>query len=537
MSQVPQLPGGQHLRAMLALAWFDGSRLARRPVVVAALLVLCPLAYLANADPAWRFAVLYEADQWLQPLGLLLGGVVLIVSNLAVTRAHRDGATALLGVLNLPSSWRVGAHLVALLPLTAVAGLLVAGHIAVLAALDGSVGRPSVFELATGPAVVLLSGAAGVLLGRIVRGAFVAPLLTVVFVAYTIISLAMAPTSGPKPNWFVPVIGRAGGDPQFGLPPLPSDLMARPAGWHVLYLLGLTGLVATSALLLARCRRGTAVVAAAASLLVIGVAGAAQAGAPGRSDDATLIAVTQQPGVHQKCERIAPVTYCAFAGYEPWVKQWDIVARAVLRRTPAAVAKQPLAVRQRLDAYGYSRPADPTPGAVSAPLPLERWRAEDQAAGIPNAITASTRWGDGWSEASLAGRLAYELITRSGPGAQADECGARGVLVGWLAGQATPQTRAGLHRIAEFSGGRIYFAEANFPTGIGLSDRVTALVWQLLDQPVEQIAARVRASWAELTAPETTIERAAQLLGVPAPPATAPRLLPDGTPDTTGECA
>ncbi|MGI5240695.1 hypothetical protein [Dactylosporangium sp. CA-139066] len=468
-------PAPRHVRAVLALAWFEGLRLVRRPVVVAALLVLCPLWYLANADRAWRFAVLYEADQWLQPPGLLLGGVALIASNLAVTRAHRDGATALLDVLTLPLSRRVGAHLVALLPLTAVAGVFVAGHIAVLAALDGSVGRPRVFELATGPAVVLLSGAVGVLLGRIVRGAFVAPLLTVAFVAYTIISLGMAPTGGSNPNWFVPVIGRAGGDPEFGLPPLPPALMARPAGWHLMYLLGVAALVATLALLLARCRRGVAAVAAAAALLVTGVAGTAQAGATGRGDDAALIAATRRPGATQTCERIARVTYCSFAGFEPWVEQWDAVARGVSRQTPAAVSEQPLAVRQRLDAYAYSRPGgSPAPGTVPVPAPLESWQAEDRAAGIPNAITASTRWGDGWSEASLAARLAYELITRSGPGAQSHECGARGVLIGWLAGQATPATGAGLRRIAEFSGGRLYFAEANFPTGIGLSDRVTA---------------------------------------------------------------
>ena len=525
------------LRVVLALAWFEGLRLVRRPVVVAALFVLCPLSYLATADRDWRFPVLYEADQWLQPLGLLLGGVVLIAGNLAVTRAHRDGATALLDVLTVPPSRRVGAHLVALLPLTAIAGLLVAGHIAVLAALDGSVGRPSVFELATGPAVVLLGGAAGVLLGRIVRGAFVAPLLTVVFVAYTVISLAAGPASGTDPNWFVPVVGRSGGDPQFGLPPLPSALMARPAGWHLAYLLGLAALVATVALLLARCGRGIGAAVAAAAVLVIGVAGSAQAGAPGRGDDAALSAVTRQPGAHQTCERIAPVTYCAFAGFGPWVAQWDTVARGVLRRAPAAVAEQPLAVRQRLDASAYGRPADPRPGAVPVPPPLDRWRAEDRAAGLPGAVTASTRWGDGWSEASLAGRLAYELITRSGPGAQSQECGARGVLVGWLAGQATPGTRAGLHRIAELSGGRLYFAEANFPTGIGLSDRVTALVWELLDQPAEQIGQRVRGAWRELSAPKTTVERAAQILGVPAPPAAGARLLPDGTPDTAGECS
>jgi hypothetical protein len=210
------------------------------------------------------------------------------------------------------------------------------------------------------------------------------------------------------------------------------------------------------------------------------------------------------------------------------------VVRGVLRRVAPAVGNQPLAVRQRVDATG-TYDTFSTPGSGPAGLPAAQWAADDRAAGLPPAVTVPTMWGDGYSEAGVAARIAYELVTRHGPGADSRE---RGVLVGWLAAQATPLTRAGLATMAATSSGYVSFVEGSFPASISLSDRVAAMVWVLLSRPDDQVGARVLAAWDELADPATTVERAARLLGLPAPgPAPAPDGPGAGGPGAGGEQA
>jgi hypothetical protein len=527
----------RHLRAMLSVARVEGWRLLRHPAMLFVLLVLCPLAYWASANPTWRFAVLYEADQWTQGLALILGGVAMIVGNLATTRSARSGADEMLDVLLLPRGWRTGAHLLALLPLATVALVLVCGHVAVLAALGTPVGSPSVFELLTGPVVVLICGAAGVGIGRVVQAAFVTPLLTVVYLAFVVSATGSASSTGSTPTRFLPIMGRTGGDPLWESPILPPDLFARPAGWHLLYLTGILGVVAAVAVLLTRQVRRTAggVAALVVAVLVTGAAGVAQSVAPHRAPAGRLEAATETPAALQTCQAIGTVTYCAFDGFEPWIPEWDAVVRGVLRRAPRAVADRPLAVRQRIDATGsYDTWTMARPGEGPPPLPAQRWAAQDRAAGLPPAITVPTMWGNGYSETGFAARIAYELVTRSGPGANTRECGARGVLVGWLAGQATPLTRTGLDTMDEFDRGLISFGEGTFPVAITLSDRAAVLVRALLTRPGDEVAARVSAGWDELAAPDTTVERAAQILGLPAPGPSAPANTDD--PGAPEEC-
>jgi hypothetical protein len=256
---------------------------------------------------------------------------------------------------------------------------------------------------------------------------------------------------------------------------------------------------------------------AAAALAVTVAAGVAQNLPPDPKLAAARLAATERPAARQHCQRVGTVTYCAFTGFEPWVPEWSAVVGGVLRRVPGAVAGPPLAVRQRVIAPEGSS-LHPGGGVVPS-APLSEWRADDLAAGTPNAITVGTWWGDGWSEAGLAGRTAYELISRSGPGRSGELCQSRGVLVGWLAAQATADTKAGLRTMADGSRGGVAFTEAGFGGGLFLPQRELTMVWSLLDQPADEVGARVLRHWDELTAPTTTIDQAARLLGVPVPPA------------------
>jgi hypothetical protein len=152
--------------------------------------------------------------------------------------------------------------------------------------------------------------------------------------------------------------------------------------------------------------------------------------------------------------------------------------------------------------------------------PTGQWRADDAAAGTPDAVSVGTRWGDSRSAAQLAALVAYRLIVGTGPTADPTVCGARGVLVGWLAGQASAHANTGLRKLAaDHRGGGegVFIDEVQSTSGIQIPDRELAFALALLDRPADEIGARVQQSWDELTAPGTTVDRAAVILGVPAP--------------------
>ncbi|WP_194916555.1 hypothetical protein [Catenulispora rubra] len=504
-------------RALTHLSRFEAARLIRHPGTVLALVVLLVVLCAITDTRTVHFPVLQDADQLAQmPVALLLGGTALIQSNLAVLRSHRHGTAGTLDVLVLPTRWRTAAHLLALVPLAMVTALIVAVHIVYLATRTGAVGTVSLDELATGPVVVLLFGAVGVLLGRVTRSVVVGPLLMVVLTAVALLTVSLIAPSSRKPDWFLPFTASSGGDPLYGTVSLPVNLMTRPTGRHLVYLLGLLALITTAALMRGERRRGL-LVAGAVGLAVTVAAGVAQTLPPDASIVAARSAATTRPSSQQRCQRIENVAYCTFPGFSPWVTDWNTVVRGVLRRVPDQLAAQPLAVRQRIIAPNAS--SQNTGSGVAPPVPVAQWHADDVAADTPDALTAGTWWGDGWSETGLAGRVAYEVISRSGPGVSGELCQSRGVLVGWLAAQATAGTKAGLRAMADGSGGGVAFTEAGFGGGLYLPARELAMVWTLLDQPADKVGGLVLQHWDKLSARTTTIEQAAALLGVPAPPA------------------
>jgi hypothetical protein len=509
--------GAGRQRAVLALARVEAVRLLRHPITLAAVLFLVGIwvsGWLTNE--ANRYPVLQDADRDTQ-LGtmLLLGGAALIASNLAVLRAHRNGTTALSDVLVLPRPQRTAAHLLALLPLALLAAALTVARIGVLA-MAPAAGRPNPFELATGPVIVLLFGAIGVLFGRLTRSPIAAPLALLAVLALLFV-LPLFTRGGPA-RWLQPVVPE--GDAAFALP-MPVHLMARPAGPHLAYLAGLTALVVAAAL----ARSGTRtirVVMVAVVASAVTVAGAiAQFAPPSQSMlDARVVAV-QRPASQQTCQHLGQVTYCAFPDFAAWIPGWDAEVRAVLRLVPAATAQRPLAIRQRISTMD-------TDGAVPAP-PLEAWRADDLAAGTPNAVTVGTRWGDTRSATRLAGLVAFQVVAGVGPGTDPTVCGARAVVVAWLVGQASAASNTGLHQLTVDQHDKGVFLDATQAgAGIFLPDRELTMGLALLDRPASEVAARVTQSWDELTTVDTTTERAAELLGVPTPPAAPGQSTPPG---------
>ena len=498
--------------AVRALARVETVRMLRHPVTVAAALFL-----VGSWVSAWfaigttRYPVLQNLDRD-SAIGtmMLLGGAALIVGNLAVLRGHRDGITRLSQVLILPDDARTLAHLLALLPLAGVGAVLIVARMAVLAIGATAAGHPNPYELAVGPAGVLLLGALGVLLGRLTRSAVAAPLALLVLLASLV---ALEPLAhGGKALW----LALPGGSALQMATPI--DLMARPAGAHLAYVLGLAALLAVAALLRAGARGFRVAVAGAVALACAVAGGTAQLSPPSDAVAATRTAVMTHPSQHETCRELGQVTYCAFADFSRWIPAWNTVVQAVVARVPAAARPARLTVRQRFVILAFNRGTGPE-------HLLDEWRADDA-----GAIGVDTDWGDSPAAANLAAQVAYRLVTGQTGEAHVEErggataCGGAGVLVVWLAGQAGASAGAGLRLLAKEShdqrGGVSFYETQLFPTFYVPAPEL-AVATQALARPRADIAARVEQSWATLTAPGTTAAQAAQILGVPAP-ATGP---------------
>jgi hypothetical protein len=213
--------------AVRALARVETVRMLRHPVTVAAALLLA-----GSWVSAWfaigttRYPVLQSLDRdSALAMMLLLGGAALIAGNTAVLRSHRDGTSGLSQVLILPDHARTLAHLLALLPLAGAGAVLIVARMAVLALVAPAAGHPNPYELAAGPACVLLFGAVGVLLGRLTRSSVVAPLVLVVLVSSAFVFVPVSDGGGYF--WLTPY-----GGPVLPMP-APASLMARPAGAHL----------------------------------------------------------------------------------------------------------------------------------------------------------------------------------------------------------------------------------------------------------------------------------------------------------------
>jgi hypothetical protein len=103
------------------------------------------------------------------------------------------------------------------------------------------------------------------------------------------------------------------------------------------------------------------------------------------------------------------------------------------------------------------------------------------------------------------------------------------VLVVWLAGQVSAQTRTGLRLLTQHSQGKgVSFVDdgtslvdghghGQILVGVNVPQAELDVALAALARPQADIAARVAQSWTTLSDPGTTTAQAAQILGVPAP--------------------
>jgi hypothetical protein len=523
-------------RSMLALAAVESGRLLRHPAVLAAAAL--------SAWLLWRWGkgtvpVLHYADIATQFPLAPLAGAALLATNLAVLRPHRDGAVDLYGATRLSLARRTLAHLLSVLPLAALGGVLVAADLAWLAGVPASIGTPDVAEAATGPALILLGGCLGVLLGRVWRSVAVAPLVLVVLAvgSLTLADLYVGGHDQRSWVWLGTLLRPVTIDPP------PAALLGRPATWHLLYLLGAAVLLGALAVwrsqAQARARRRTQAVTGVvvvAALAVTTGAAVVQTRPTSPALAARRLAAASNPAAHQVCQRRGPAVYCVYPGFEPQIALWEPTVRAVLAGVPPGAARAaPVTVAQRI---GWARLAEDEDHLGDA---QSRGRGDGPVAPI------GTAWGrDGQalanSQARLASNVAARVVGRpdkvlkpdgeqpkssSGPdvemAAPGEGCGARAVVALWLAARASSHAAAGLrHQVTDVRLPFITFTNDVDADEVIWGVREGQFALALLERPSDQVAHTVWRHWDLLTSPATSLERLGELVGVQPPPLRAP---------------
>jgi hypothetical protein len=555
--------------AVWALARKEGRRLVRHPIFVVGVL----LSVAAFEFATWLEAPVLHRDDVLTGGSLLaLAGATFLAANLGALRTRRLGTEELLGSTPTDPAARTLGHLLSVTWAAAAAMLVALVEIGTLLPFD-PVGVPSVLELLMGPLIVALFGVLGVLAARWLPSVAVAPVALVALGGIQLYLLTQLPGGNyhqSRTRWLAPWVplsaGGLGGEP-------PPELVIRPTGWHLMYLLGLA--VTFGAIALARHElRGRRVAALAAGLALVVLAGALQTRPPDPARQENLLQLALRPESFQTCETRGRVRYCAYPAYAPWIDRWERPIAAVLRRVPRE-ARPVVVVRQSL-----SNPyASDLPENAGQELEDRRSTAAEMGTAI---LAPGTRWGRNreegehelgvslvvaawsvgiprtWADIELTRQDIRKLLKQvdpseragvrkqllaEGPGNCTVQGQARGVIALWLAAQATPDAGTSLRRVVamegmdfvEFEGG-VYWAGPQLWAMSDFAYSVSSGVvtpWprdaahyavQLLDRSPAEVAATLASSWEALVDYRTPTEEVVRLFDLRAYPSTDQQL-------------
>ncbi|MEV0742127.1 hypothetical protein AB0I51_40745 [Streptomyces sp. NPDC050549] len=308
-----------------------------------------------ESDGMDAFPALRNADRATQERPLLLGVALFVFVNRCTLRSRRRGTDRQFDVLVMEPWRRTVAHVLSVVPFVVLTALVVLGEFARQALRPGAVGHGSPAELAVARLFVLLCGAFGVLLARLVPTTFAGPLAVMgLFVLSVFVSAGTNDAEWSR--WLGPIVSENSNTA------LPSDLIGRPAAWHALYLTGLILLLALCAVLASGGRT---------RVLRAGVAGALAltlAGAVGQSGGSELTAARERasvsPRMDQSCVKRGASTYCAFPEWTRRAGTWAGGVDRVRTLAGGTAARQPL-----LDGSGSTPATDcpATPRSTRSP--------------------------------------------------------------------------------------------------------------------------------------------------------------------------
>ncbi|MFJ9245510.1 ABC transporter permease [Streptomyces sp. NPDC101776] len=478
--------------AVLQLARFEARELLLR-LPVLAMFALCAAWICWDMRDAWTsYPTLQDIDRATQTGPLLPALAVLLCANQAVLRSQRQDTDRHFGVLVLEPWRRTAAHALSVIPTVLLTALLVALQFTWAVLAPGSVGHGSVNELLVGPLTVLLAGTAGVLLARVVRSAFAAPML-LVLAFFSTLGAVPGDSDGSATRWLVPVVG------DMSSKPLPSELLGRPAAWHALYLVGLALTLALAAVLVNGGRTKTV---AAALVVAVGLGTWGAVGQAGKVSDATTqarVLATLNPAKVQSCVRQGHSTYCAFPEWTPRIGTWAKITDGVQSLAGGTAAQEKVLVRQRVEAR-YGMDAD---GSIVEPST------------VPYQVTVGTRWG-GPRVPEFAAAVSSVLVMGSEKSV-GSLCDGRMVTIMWMALGRLPDpvTQLRAVRLDDSATGSAIVVSPTNP--MSMTAEQTTVVRELFTAGTTTIAPKVKAHWAELTAPKVTTAKVAELLGVKAP--------------------
>ncbi|MFG2461672.1 ABC transporter permease [Streptomyces sp. NPDC048523] len=481
--------------AVFALARFEARDLLRYiPVLVTLVLYVGYTAWtlFGSKEGMDAFPALQDADRATQSGPLFLGIALFVCVNRCTLRSRRRGTDRQFDVLVMEPWRRTVAHVLSVAPFAAVTALVVLGEFTRQALRPGAVGHGSLAELAVGPLYVLLCGALGVLLARLVPSTLAAPGgIVALFVVSVFLSAGTSDAEWTR--WLPPIVSENGGNTV-----LPSDLIGRPAAWHALYLTGLILLLALCAVL-ASGGRTLSLKAGAAGALALTLAGAVgQSGGVSPELSAAREQASVSPQRDQTCVEQGTSTYCAFPEWTGRAGTWAGVVDRVQSLAGGTAARQPLLVRQRVEArYGLD--------GDSAIDPLT----------TPHQVTVDTRWG-GNRVPEFAVAVAYVLV--AGDESKGGElCDGRVVTTMWLAlgGASHPMTDLANVRLDDSVTGSAYVLAPT--SGLSMTAGQTDVVRELLRRPRGEVTASVKRHWGELTASGVSTTQVARVLGTEVP--------------------
>ncbi|WP_328495046.1 ABC transporter permease [Streptomyces sp. NBC_00414] len=475
--------------AVFALARFEARELRLVIAFLAVSVLYVAWIVWQTTQRQGDFPVLQDVDRDTQTMPMLIGLVVMLNVNRAVLRSRRRDTDRHFDVLVVEPWRRTAAHVLSIVPVALFTAVCVAVQFTWAALKPGAVGHGSPAELVVGPLTVLLFGVVGVLLARLFPSVVAAPVLLVLLLFASV--FVASPSGSTWATWLGPVVSESGSSP------FPSDLLARPAAWHALYLVGLVLFVALLAVLVGGGRTTVVKAAVAGSLALTLVGAVGQSGGTPSGSTPARERASVTPEKVRSCVEHGRSSYCAFPEWTGRTADWAAVVDRVQNLAGGRAGGERLTVEQRLDArYGLASDTLISPSTA------------------PGHVTVGTDWG-GNRVPEFAVAVASVLVAGDEK-AGSEVCDARVVTVMWLAlgGESDPMSALRHVRLDDSDEGRALVLSPTEP--FSMSAEQTRIVVELLKKPRYDVAGKVKAKWTELTSPRTSMTRVAELLGVPA---------------------
>lgn len=531
---------GTNWQALPPLARAGTRALLRHPAFLTGAALTPLMLWAATADTAFG-----SAPDWLDislaiALALVpLAWLTIVAVNLIALRPRRTGADELFAALPTPQPVRSTALLTAAIGPVTVAAAITAAWVGVVATREEVRGSPAWLEIAVGPLIVAGAVTVGVAVARWLPSAIFGVLAA--FATMLIQARFLDVTTWP---W-----DRAEGDPFRFLGFMAeatgagtAALEVRPAGWHLLYLVGLVVVMAGVGLVRDGLRPPIASVLVVALFVVAGT-GWIQTRPLSAARQAQMVSYLTEPAAHQQCEETAGARYCAYPGFTDVIDGWRERVEATLGVLPpvAVAGRGALEVTQRPAIIVGNGDCSPNPYEESLPpsvaprvSPATLWPADGnvhpgfQAESFP----CSDENVHGFFLAVQVGAWAVGLPPA--PHGRDERCTATGqaraAVALWAAAAGTPEggrlLRAVLDDGVTGDGSLITFGDGGVNGGgwdsppmwgvdYAATDALVALA--LLSRPPAEVSRILAEDWAHWTDPATTSLALADATAVDAP--------------------